>query len=59
MVGWRHAFGDTNPASTFTMGGSPPVTTMGAPTAADAVVTELGIDARLTDTAIFGIAYHG
>ena len=51
MVGWRHAFGDTNPASTFTMAGSSPVTTMGAPTAADAVVTELGIDARFTDTA--------
>ena len=59
MVGWRHAFGDTNPASTFTMAGSSPFTTMGAPTAADAVVTELGIDARFTDTAIFGMAYHG
>ena len=59
MVGWRHAFGDTNPASTFTMAGSSPVTTMGAPIAADAVVTELGIDARFTDTAEFGMAYHG
>ena len=59
MVGWRHAFGDTNPASTFTMAGSSPFTTMGAPTAADAVVTELGIDASFTDTAIFGMAYHG
>ena len=59
MVGWRHAFGDTNPASTFTMAGSSPFTTMGAPTAADAVVTELGIDASFTDTAVFGMAYHG
>ena len=59
MVGWRHAFGDTNPASTFTMAGSSPFTTMGAPIAADAVVTELGIDASFTDTAVFGMAYHG
>ena len=59
MVGWRHAFGDTNPASTFTMAGSSPFTTMGAPTAANAVVTELGIDASFTDTAVFGMAYHG
>ena len=59
MVGWRHAFGDTNPASTFTMAGSSPFTTMGAPTAADALIAELGIDARFTDTVVFGMAYHG
>ena len=59
MMGWRHAFGDTDPSSTFTLAGSSRFTTMGAPTAQDAMVTQLGIDARFTDNAVLGMEYYG
>ena len=60
MAGWRHAFDDTDPSSTFTMAGSDkPFTGWGAPIAEDAVVTELGLEANLLGDAIFGVAYNG
>ena len=58
MVGWRHAFGDTDPSSTHSMAGSP-FTVTGAPTAEDALDIELGIEAELSDTAVLGVAYKG
>ena len=59
MAGWRHAFGDTDPSSTHTLSGSSPFTVTGAPTAEDAVVTEFGIEASLSDNAFLGVAYKG
>ena len=59
MAGWRHAFGDTDPSSTFTMSDSPAFTVTGAPTAEDALVAELGIEAGLSDTTVLGVAYKG
>ncbi len=59
MAGWRHGFGDTDPSSTFTMSDSPAFTVTGAPTAEDALVAELGIEAGLSDTAFLGVAYKG
>ncbi len=58
MVGWRHAFGDTDPSSTHSMAGSP-FTVTGAPTAEDALDIELGIETELSDTAVLGVAYKG
>ncbi len=59
MAGWRHAFGDTDPSSTHTLSGSSAFTVTGAPTAEDAVVTEFGIEASLSDNAFLGVAYKG
>ena len=59
MAGWRHAFGDTDPSSTHTLSGSSPFTVTGAPIAEDALVTEFGIEASLSDNAVLGVAYKG
>ncbi len=59
MVGWRHAFGDVDPASTFTIAGSTPFTVLGAPIAEDAAVTELGLDVNVTDNVMIGASYEG
>ena len=59
MAGWRHAFGDTDPSSTFTLSNSPGFTVMGAPTAEDVLVAELGIETGLSDNAVLGVAYKG
>ena len=59
MAGWRHAFGDTDPSSTHTLSGGSAFTVTGAPTAEDAVVTEFGIEASLSDNAFLGVAYKG
>ena len=59
MVGWRHAFGDTDPSSTGTLANSDTGTTLGAPTAEDAVVTEFGLEVGLSAHAVIGLAYQG
>ena len=60
LVGWRHAFGDTDPsASTGTLANSATGTILGAPTAEDAVVTEFGLEAGLSAHAVIGVAYQG
>ena len=59
LVGWRHAFGDTDPSATHTLSDSDPFTALGAPTAENAVVTEFGLEASLWDHAVIGVAYQG
>ena len=59
MLGWRHAFGDTGPTSVFTLAGSNPFTVTGAPIAENAFVTELGLEAGLSDNAFLGASYNG
>ena len=59
MVGWRHAFGDTDPSSTHTLSGSSAFTVTGAPTTEDALIAEFGIEASLSDNAFLGVAYKG
>lgn len=58
-VGWRHAYGDTIPLSTFTFGGSDAFAIEGVPIARDAAVVEAAIDLDLTDDAAFGLTYSG
>ncbi len=59
MLGWRHAFGDTSPSAAFTLAGSSPFTVEGAPIAENALVTEFGLEASLTDNAELGLSYVG
>jgi outer membrane autotransporter protein len=58
-IGWRHAYGDTVPLSTFNFGGSDAFVIEGAPIARDAAVVEAAIDLNLTDDAVFGLTYNG
>ena len=65
MVGRRRAIGDANPSATFALSDDPTsteFTALGAPNAPDAVVSELGIEARLADNVFLGVGYssqHG
>jgi outer membrane autotransporter protein len=59
MAGWRHAFGDVDPASTFTIAGSAPFSVTGAPIAEDAAVVEAGIDFKASDNVTIGASYEG
>ena len=59
-VGWRHAFGNTQPGSTlaFASGGSP-FSVVGVPVARDAAVLEVGVDAAVTKNLSLGLSYSG
>ncbi len=59
MAGWRHAFGDVRPETTFAFDGSADFVIAGAPIARDAAVLEAGFDVSLSADANFGIAYSG
>ncbi|MEO4040310.1 autotransporter domain-containing protein [Hoeflea sp. CAU 1731] len=59
MIGWRHAFGDVDPASTMTIGGGSPFTIVGAPIAQDAAVVEAGIDIKAGQNVMIGASYEG
>ena len=58
-VGWRHAFGDTTPLSTFAFTSGSPFTIAGVPIARNAVVLDAGIDIAITRNATLGISYNG
>ncbi|WP_189479039.1 autotransporter domain-containing protein, partial [Mesorhizobium sp. M1E.F.Ca.ET.063.01.1.1] len=58
-IGWRHAYGDTIPLSTFVFSGSDAFAIEGVPIARDAAVVEAAIDLNLTDDALFGVTYSG
>jgi outer membrane autotransporter protein len=59
-VGWRHAFGDTDPKADlrFTEGGGS-FTTSGVPIAKDAAVVEAGLDLSMGERGKLGIGYSG
>ena len=59
-VGWRHAFGNTQPGSTlsFASGGAP-FSAVGVPVARDAAVLEVGVDAAVTKNLSLGLSYSG
>ncbi|RYG96950.1 MAG: autotransporter domain-containing protein, partial [Alphaproteobacteria bacterium] len=59
LFGWRHAFGDTDPASRLSFAGSDSYTIRGAPVSQDAFVVQLGMDFTLSQTTTFGISYNG
>jgi outer membrane autotransporter protein len=59
MVGWQHAFGDTDPSARLELAGSESYTISGTSLTKDAAVVELGVDVAISDTATIGIGYSG
>ncbi|NDV88523.1 autotransporter domain-containing protein [Aurantimonas aggregata] len=59
MAGWQHAFGDLAPETlvAFSDGGNFAVE--GAPIGRDAAKVSLGVGMKLSDSADFGVSYHG
>ena len=57
-LGWRHAFGDVDPASTmaFVQGGES-FTTNGVPIARDAALVELGVNMAVSKRTTVGVIY--
>ena len=58
-AGWRHAFGDTTPASTFAFAGGGAFTVLGVPIAQDSAVIDAGVDVSLAPNVDLGISYGG
>lgn len=59
-LGWRHAFGDLDPASTLSfVQGSESFTATGAPIARDAAVIELGVGIAVSKRTTVGVVYGG
>jgi len=58
-LGWRHAFGNTAPVSTFAFAGGNAFNIAGVPIAQNAAVVEAGLDLRLFQDATFGVSYNG
>lgn len=58
-LGWRHAFGDVTPLSTFAFAGSSAFSVAGVPLAKDAAVVEAGLDFAVTRAATVGVTYGG
>ncbi|WP_258584586.1 autotransporter outer membrane beta-barrel domain-containing protein [Mesorhizobium sp. AR02] len=59
MLGWRHAFGDVTPTSTFAFAGGDAFTIAGVPIARDAAVVEAGLDLKMSANATLGLSYSG
>ncbi|WP_244420747.1 autotransporter outer membrane beta-barrel domain-containing protein [Mesorhizobium japonicum] len=59
MLGWRHAFGDVTPSSSFAFAGGDAFTIAGVPIARDAAVIEAGIDMKMSPNATLGLSYSG
>ncbi len=58
-LGWRHAFGDVTPETTLGFDPASAVALSGTPIAADALVTELGLDFAVGKSATLGVSYSG
>ncbi|RUY82485.1 autotransporter outer membrane beta-barrel domain-containing protein, partial [Mesorhizobium sp. M7A.F.Ca.CA.001.10.2.1] len=59
MLGWRHAFGDVTPTSSFAFAGGDAFTIAGVPIARDSAVVEAGLDFNMSANATLGLAYTG
>ncbi len=59
IFGWRHAFGDVTPQSTFAFAGGDDFTIAGVPIARDAMLVEAGFDVQLAQNATLGLSYAG
>ncbi len=59
MLGWRHAFGDTTPLSTFAFAGGEAFSIAGVPIARDSAVVEAGLDLKMSANATLGLSYSG
>lgn len=59
MLGWRHAFNDRTPVSTFAFAEGMPFTVAGAPIAKDSAVVEVGLGMNISPDASVGLSYGG
>ncbi|WP_202327022.1 autotransporter domain-containing protein [Mesorhizobium sp. 113-3-9] len=59
MFGWRHAYGEVTPLSTFAFAGGDDFTIAGVPIARDAMLVEAGFDVQLARNATLGLSYAG
>ncbi|WP_425462844.1 autotransporter domain-containing protein [Mesorhizobium norvegicum] len=59
MLGWRHAFGDVTPTSSFAFAGGDAFTIAGVPIARDAAIIEAGLDLNMSANATLGLSYTG
>ncbi|ESY72056.1 autotransporter outer membrane beta-barrel domain-containing protein [Mesorhizobium sp. M0051] len=59
MLGWRHAFGDDIPTSSFAFAGGDLFTIAGVPVARDAAVVEAGLDLNMSANATLKLSYTG
>ncbi|MDH7792568.1 autotransporter domain-containing protein [Ochrobactrum sp. AN78] len=59
MVGWRHAYGDLDPATRLSFEGSDGFQMTGVAIGKNAAVIELGIDFNLAPNTTLGAAYRG
>nr|WP_250889222.1 autotransporter domain-containing protein [Mesorhizobium sp. dw_380] len=59
MLGWRHAFGDVTPTSSFAFAGGDQFTIAGVPIARDSALVEAGFDLSLASNATLGLSYSG
>ena len=57
-AGWSHFFGDTEATATMNLGGSGLATIKGGELKDQAIVG-LGVEAKLTQSATFGLSYTG
>ncbi len=58
-LGWRHAWGDITPTSTFSFAGSESFGVAGTPIAEDAALVEAGITAALSRSISLDVNYSG
>ncbi|WP_244661790.1 autotransporter outer membrane beta-barrel domain-containing protein [Mesorhizobium huakuii] len=58
-LGWRHAFGDVTPTSSFAFAGGNAFTIAGVPIARDSAIIEAGIDMKMSPNATLGLSYTG
>lgn len=59
MLGWRHAFGDAAPWTTFAFVGGDTFAIAGTPIARDSAIVEAGLDFQVAPLAKLGLAYNG
>jgi len=57
-VGWRHAFGEMMPVSTFAFANGSSFATAGVPIARNGIVLAGGVDAHVLGAATVGIYYQ-
>lgn len=58
-VGWRHAFGDVDPAARMAFAGSDGYAVAGTPIAENSLRVEAGVSAQLTGNADLSVSYGG
>ncbi|WP_412177113.1 autotransporter outer membrane beta-barrel domain-containing protein [Mesorhizobium sp. J8] len=59
MLGWQHAYGDVQPATTLTFNTGASFASAGVPIARDALALEAGFDVFLSPKATLGASYSG